>query len=97
MNESLIGKVLERHQLHEIVRVFFQQLNTNELTTVLSYVFAIHASTIEPAMLRNAMTTDRFVKPSTVSPRSLHQFEGLPKDYKLVELSPLAPWERSVQ
>ncbi len=96
MNATLINKVLDRHQLHDTFRILSQQLNTSELTTFLTHIFTARAADVSPASLRQAMSTDRFVQPSSVSPRTFNKFDAiafdlLPRDFEPIELSPLAP------
>lgn len=96
MNETLITKVLERYHLHESAHILSNQLNTSELTTFLTHVFSQRIENTTPAQLRQAMIRDRFVIPSSVSPRTFHAFDStafdlLPAEFELVELSPLAP------
>lgn len=96
MNDDLIRHVIRRHSLEDAVKTLSQELNTSELTSILMHVFARRTEKVDTPAMTLAMSSDRFVQPSTISPAVYHAFDGkvwemLPKDFEPIELSPLAP------
>lgn len=79
-----------------LARILADEMPADDLQSLLMEVFRRRSALRRPSDLVTAMTSDRFVRPSMVSPLALNMWEQLAlahceEHFEAVELSPLTP------
>jgi len=95
-----MDKIAERIE-HEagvpgLASILAEHLSPTDLQSILLEVYRIRTSRIQPSAVLLAFESNRFVRPSTVSPTSLLRWEQiafahLPQEFQPIALSPVCP------
>ena len=100
MTGDELGDILRRIEreagVPDLVSVLAERLSPTDLTSLLMEVYRRRAAVRAPRDLLADHTDNRFCRPSVVDARALAEwdrvaFAALPRDFDVVELSPLAP------
>jgi hypothetical protein len=95
-----MNKIVERIEreagIPDLVAILAQRLAPTDLQSVLLEVFRVRARSLRPAEVLSSFETNRFVRPSPVSPTRLLQWDEtalshLPTDFEALALSPVTP------
>ena len=94
--DKITERILRETGVPNLVSILAEQLSPTDLQSLLLEVYRIRSGRIQPASLLSDFESNRFVKPSTVSPISLLRWEQiaflhLPPEFIPVALSPVCP------
>jgi hypothetical protein len=97
MNEKLIKRILNQAQVPDLLEVLTQRLSQSDLQSLLLEVYRSRSQTLTPPYLLQQYEQNRLVKPATVCPRQLLEFDRLaysvlPPSFEPLELSPVCPF-----
>ena len=99
-----MNRIIERIEreagIPSLASILAEKLSPTDLQSLLLEVYRIRSNQIRPAVVFSDFETNRFVRPSTVSPISLLRWEqiafsNLPHEFKPVALSPVCPFGTS--
>lgn len=96
MNEPLLERIQREAGIADLIDVLVERLAPTDLQSLLLEVYRRRATSVLPAQLLERYERDRFVRPSTVAPDVLADFDRLvwsllPDHYATIELSPVCP------
>lgn len=96
MKSSIVTSILKKTGNEELLKALVDTLSPTDLQSIMLEVYHQKAAKKTPANLLQQYVTNRFVQPSSISPKVLAQlkllaFTYLPKRVNLLELSPLSP------
>lgn len=95
-----MNKIVERIErelgMPGLVSLLAQQITPTDLQSLLLEVYRLRSSHQRPADVLTSYEADRFVRPASISPRRLLEwdqvaFSALPPEFQLLELSPVCP------
>ena len=95
-HDDILRRIEREAGVPELVSVLAERLSPADLTSLLLEVYRRRAAARAPRDLLADHTANRFCRPSVVDARALAEwdrvaFAALPRDFDVVELSPLAP------
>jgi hypothetical protein len=99
-----MNKIMERIEsqtgINDLVSILADQLSPTDLQSLLLEVYRVRSQRIQPAVVLSDFESNRFVRPSAVSPISLLAWEQvafshLPRDFQPLALAPVCPFGTS--
>jgi hypothetical protein len=96
MTQKIISRITNKIQIPRIIDILVENLSFGELQSLLLKTFELKIKNKNTSNIFRDYQSNRFVKPSDVSPVShrkleLAIFSLLPLDFELIDLSPMAP------
>ncbi|MFC2084294.1 hypothetical protein ACFLS9_04490 [Bacteroidota bacterium] len=96
MNEKIIKRIVNKTGVSNLVEVLAKKLSMTDLQSLLLEIYRRRTNNLKTKDLLENYKKNRFVKPSTIDPEKLLRFNQLaysilPKDFKIIELSPVSP------
>jgi hypothetical protein len=96
VSDPIIERILRETGVPELFNVLAERLNPADLQSLLLAVYQRRAAAITPSQLLERYEQDRFVRPSTIAPQALVDFERLiwstlPDAYTALDLAPVCP------
>jgi hypothetical protein len=93
---KLIERIESQTGVSGLASILANQLSPTDLQSLLLEVYRIRSAQIQPASVLSDYESDRFVRPSAVSPLSLLQWEqvafsNLPPEFEPLAFSPVCP------
>lgn len=95
-SDDILHRIEREANVPDLVSVLAERLSPSDLTSLLLEVYRRRAAARAPRDLLVDHTDNRFCRPSVVDARALAEWDhvalaALPRDFDVVELSPLAP------
>jgi hypothetical protein len=96
MTNPILERILREAGTPDLIDVLAERLNPTDLQSLLLEVYRHRAARVKPSHLLERYERDRFVRPSTLDPMRLAEFDHfawslLAGSYTILELSPLCP------
>jgi hypothetical protein len=96
MKEKIIERVLRTARVPDLLDVLTQRISQPDLQSLLLEVYRKRAQTLTPRHVLQHYEQNRFVRPATVDPRQLLEFDRLaysvlPASFEVLELAPVCP------
>src|SRR3954454_1436320 len=96
MNNPILERILREASTPDLFNVLAERLNPTDLQSLLLEVYRRRAARVKPSQLLERYERDRFVRPSTLDPIRLAEFDRLAwsllaRSYTIPALSPLFP------
>lgn len=100
LNQDSMDKIIERIEhkagIPGLASILAEQLSPTDLQSLLLEVYRLSSSRLKPAAVLSDYESNRFVRPSAVSPISLLRwkqiaFSHLPQEFQPIALSPVCP------
>jgi len=99
-----MNRIIERIEreagIPSLASILAEKLSPTDLQSLLLEVYRIRSNQTQPSVVLSDFETNRFVRPSTVSPISLLRWEQiafshLPREFESIALSPVCPFGTS--
>jgi hypothetical protein len=93
---KIVERIVQEAGVPDLLSILAEKLSPTDLQSLLLEVYRIRSERLQPAGLLKDFQSNRFVRPSSVSPVSLLQWEWialshLPSEFQPVVLSPVSP------
>jgi hypothetical protein len=97
---SILQRIEREAGISGLASILAEKLSPTDLQSLLLEMYRIRSSRIRPSTVLSDFETNRFVRPSAISPISLLQWEQiafshLPREFKPLALSPVCPFGTS--
>jgi len=94
--DKIVERVERKAGIPNLVSIPAEQLSPTDLQSLLLEVYRMRSSRLQPAAVLSDYVSNRFVRPSGVSPTSLLRWEQiafshLPQEFEPIALSPVCP------
>ncbi|MGE5463527.1 MAG: hypothetical protein ACM3PS_09235 [Syntrophothermus sp.] len=94
--DRIVERIVRESGVPDLVPILAEKLSPTDLQSLLLEVYRMRSGQIRPADLLTDFQSNRFVRPSAVSPIALLQWEQavfshLPAEFQAVTLSPVCP------
>ena len=95
--DKIIERIKREIGVHGLMSILADRLSPTDLQSLLLEVYRLRSKRIEPSNVLSEYESNRFVQPSSLSPRSLLSWEGiafshLPDEFQPIALSPVCPF-----
>src|SRR5512139_1873858 len=93
---KIVERIVQEASVPDLLSILAEKLSPTDLQSLLLEVYRIRSERLMPAGLLRDFQSNRFVRPSSVSPVSLLHwdqiaFTHLPEDFIAIALSPVCP------
>ncbi len=96
MNKKILNRILKKSRHPGLLEALTEKLSLTDLQSLLLKVYQTKSQKLTPKDLVTQYSQNRFVKPAQIDPREiikfdLHAYSLLPKEFSILELSPVCP------
>jgi len=94
--DKIVERIERQAGVPGLVSILAERLSPTDLQSILLEVYRIHSSRMQPSTVLSDFQSNRFVRPSAVSPTVLSRWEQiafshLPPEFRPIALSPVCP------